>query len=164
MDTWMFGHIEVEQTGFFTTHHTFRTPSGRVGELTMPAFSDHGTYRTPAGQEVHLAKTHWLGGDYELVEGERVRGRAGRQGFFSRDLDVWFDGQALTLERRGWLDQGWYLVDAGRQTLLEISPRGFFRQGATISLAGPVETALVIFVYYLAYVRHQEEAATAAAS
>jgi hypothetical protein len=160
----MFGEIEVEQSSFFTTHHTFRTPSGTVGELTLPAFSDYGTYRTPDGNEVRLAKTHWLSGTYELVEGERVRGRAERQGFLSRDLDVWFDGQALTLERRGWFDQGWYLVDAGGQILLEISPRGFFRQGATISLACPVEATLMIFVYYLAYVRHQEEAAAAAAS
>ena len=164
MDTWMFGQIEVEHSGFFTTHHAFRAPSGTVGELTLPAFSDHGTYRTPDGEELRLGKTHWLGGAYELVHGEQVRGRAERQGFFSRDLDVWFDGQALTLERRGWFNTDWYLVDAEGTTLLEVSPRGFFRQGAYISLAGPVEAALVAFAYYLAYVLHQEEAAAAAAS
>jgi hypothetical protein len=77
MDTWMFGQIEVEHSGFFTSHHAFRTPAATLGELTLPAFSDHGTYRTSNGQGLRLGKTRWLGGAYELVNGEE--GRAERQ-------------------------------------------------------------------------------------
>jgi hypothetical protein len=164
MDTWMFGQIEVDHTGLFTTHHVFGGPSGKLGELTMPAFSNSGVYRTPAGQELHMHKTHWLGSAHELLDGERVRGRADRQGFFSRDLDIWFDGQAFTLERHGFFSRDWFLVDVGGRTLLEIRPRGVFRQGAYLSLAGPVEAALVAFAYYLAYQRQQEETAAGAAA
>lgn len=164
MDTWMLGEIEVEQTGLFTTHHAFQTPAGTLGTLTLPAFANAGVYRSPAGQELHMRKAGWLSSAYELVDGEAVRGRAERQGFFRRDLDVRFDGQVLTLERRGAFGRGWYLVDAQGTTLLEIRPRGVFRQGASLSLSGPVEAALVAFAYYLAYQRQQEESAAGAAA
>jgi hypothetical protein len=164
MNTWMFGEIEVVHTGMFTTHHAFKSPSGTLGTLTLPAFANSGVYHTPDGQELHVRKAGWLGSTHELLQGGEVLGRAARKGFFSRDVDVWFDGQALTLERQGAFGRGWHLVDDQGTTLLEIRPRGVFRQGAYLSLSGPVEAALVAFAYYVAYQRQQEESAAGAAA
>ena len=62
------------------------------------------------------------------------------------------------------LKQGWFLLDAERRVLLEIQPRGVFRQGAYIALHSSLEVDLVVFAYYLVQMRQQEDAAAVAAT
>ena len=154
--------IEVDVSGFFTTHHAFRTPTGTLGEIRFPAFSQYGIFSGAHGRELLMQKTHWLGTAHELVEGEIVRGTADRRGLLSRDMVICFDGRDYTLEPEGLLSQGWFLLDAERFILLEIQPRGILRQGSYLSLYGPVQPALLVFAYYLVYMRQQEDAAAVA--
>ncbi len=163
-ESWMLDEIEVDVSGFFTTHHQFQTRSGSLGKFTFPAFSQHGIYRTPDGRELLMQKTHWLSSAHELVEGETVRGRADRAGLFRRDIAIWFDGRKYSLEPEGILSWGWYLVDAEGRKLLEYQPRGVFKQGAYLSITGAVDADLVAFAYYLVHMRQQEEAAAAGAT
>jgi hypothetical protein len=162
--TWLLDEIEVDVSGFFTTHHHLRTGAGNVGEFTFPAFSQSAVYRTADGRELLMQKTHWLGGGHELVEGQAVRGTADRPGLFRRDLLVKLDGQEYTLEPQGFFKQGWYLKDREGNILLEIQPRGFFRQGAYLTPTGVVEADLVAFAYYLVHMRQQEDAAAVSAT
>ena len=158
------GTIEVEVTGFFTTHHYLQAEWGELGELTLPAFSQGGTYEALDGRKVTMQKSHWLGTAHEMVDGGVVRGRADRPGLLRTDIAVEFDGQDYILEREGLLKQGWFLLDAERHILMEIQPRGVFKQGAYLSLRVPLELDLVAFAYYLVHMRKQEDAAVAATS
>jgi hypothetical protein len=160
----MLDEIEVEVSGFFTTHHYFETESGTLGELTFPAFSSYGVFQAADGRELLMQKTHWLGSAHEFIEGEVVRGTADRQGLFKREIDVQFDGQEYVLEPTGVLSRGWYLVGAAGTVLLEIQPRGLLQQGAYLSILGALDFDLVVFAYYLIHMRWQEDAAAAAAA
>jgi len=159
-----FFEIEVEVSGFFTTHHTFKTETGILAQCTFPAFSQHGVYRSADGRERLMQKTHWLGSAHEFVDGDRVRGSADRPGLFRQDFAIQFDGQAYSLEPEGAFKQGWFLLDAGGNTLLEFQPRGVFKQGAFITLWQPVSTDLLAFAYYLVHTRKQEQAAAVSAT
>ncbi len=156
--------IEVNTTGFFTTHHYFDTPSGNRGELVFPAFSDQGTFRRKDGHELVMHKVHWLGTAHEMLDGGTVRGSADRPGVFGRDLIIDFEGQQYRLRPEGILKDGWYLTDATGARLLEIRPRGIFREGAYLTVTSPLDENLVVFAYYLVHTRGQEEAATVAAT
>lgn len=156
--------IMVDVTGFFTTHHYFQTETETVGELTFPAFSQQGTFRTADGRNLLMQKTSWLGSTHQVIEGEQVRGTAGRSGILSRDIVLQFDGQDYTLQPEGFLKRGWFLVDAAGDTLVEIQPRGILRQGADLILLEAVDADLVAFAYYLYYIRTQEDAAAVAAT
>lgn len=161
---WTLDEIEVDVSGFFTTHHVLRTDAGILGELTFPAFSQCATYKTSNGRELLMQKTSWLGSTHELVEGEVVRGSGDRPGLFRRDIVLHLDGQRYSLEPEGVFSQGWRLFDATGQQLLEIQPRGIFRQGAYLTITGAVDADLVAFAYYLVHMRQQEDAAAAAAA
>jgi hypothetical protein len=163
-DTCVLGLIQVDVTGFFTTHHYFETEAGPWGELTFPAFSDHGTFRAADGRELMMRKIHWLGSGHELLEGDIARGTADRRGLFHRGMVIQFDGLEYLLEPAGLLNQGWYLVDALGNRLLELQPRGIFGQSTCLLLATRVNADLVAFVYYLVHVRRQEDTAVVAAA
>jgi hypothetical protein len=163
-EIWTRDEIEVEVSGFFTTHHLLRTEAGTLGELTCPAFSQSATYRTTGGRELLMQKTHWLGTSFELVEGEVVRGNGARPGLFRRDIVLEVDGQQYSLEPEGVFSQGWRLFDARGQQLLELQPRGVFRQGAYLTITGAIDDDLVAFTYYLVHMRQQEDAAGAVAA
>lgn len=161
---WALGEIEIAVSGFFTTHHHFQTQSGSLGTCTFPAFSQYAIHRPSDGRELTMKKTHWLGSAHELVDGGIVRGRADRPGLFRRDIVVQYDGQEYSLEPEGFLSWGWFLFDADRNRLLELRPRGAFKQGARMSITGAVDADLVAFVYYLVHMRQQEDAAATAAA
>jgi hypothetical protein len=163
-DTWLLNEIEVEVSGFFTTHHYFETASGTWGEFTFPAFSTHGVFHAADGRELLMQKPHWLGTAHEFIEGEAVRGTADRRGLLSREIVVQFDGQEYLLEPKGLLSRGWNLIGAGETILLEIEPRGIFKQGAYVTIVGAIDADLVVFAYYLVHMRWQEDAAAAAAA
>jgi hypothetical protein len=162
--TWTFDQIEVEVSGFFTTHHYFETAAGTFGEFTFPAFSQQGVFQTADGRELVMQKTSWLGSAHEVLDGGVVRGSADRRGLLSRDIIVQFDGREYILEPEGLFSQGWFLFDAEGSKLLEIQPRGIFKQGAYLFIRGVVGVDLIAFVYYLIHMRQQEDAAAAAAS
>lgn len=162
--TWTIDEIEVDVSGFFTTHHHFEIREGAWGELTFPAFCDYGEFRTADGRELLMRKVHWLGSAHELLEGPIVRGTADRRGLLCREMVIQFDGTKYLLEPGGFLSQGWYLIDGMRNTLLEIQPRGIFRQGAYLMVEGPLDADLIAFAYYLVHMRLQEESAAAAAA
>jgi hypothetical protein len=162
--TRLLDRIEIEVTGFFTTHHVFQADGETLGELTFPAFSQVAEFHGADGRDLVMQRTHWLGSAHELLEGAGVRGTADRPGLLRRDIAIVFDGQPYSLEPEGAFSQGWYLADGEGNTLLEIEPRGLFRQGATITIHGEVHADLAIFAYYLVHVRQQEDAAAVAAT
>jgi hypothetical protein len=156
--------IEVEVSGFFTTHHHFQTEAGSLGAFTFPAFSQQGTYHTADRRKLLMQKTHWLGTAHEFVDGDLVRGTADRPGLFRQDIAIRFDGLAYSLQPEGLFKQGWFLLDAQGNTLLEFQPRGVFKQGAYITVWQPVSEELLAFAYYLVHMRKQEQAAAVAAT
>jgi hypothetical protein len=163
-EVWLLDEVEVEVSGWFTTHHTFRTHSGSLGECKISAFSQQATFRTVDGRELLMQKTSWLGSSFELIVGGTVRGAAHRPGLLRRDITLEYDDRAYSLQPEGLLARGWFLLDAVGNQLLEIQPRGVFKQGAILTITGNVDADLVAFAYYLVHVRQQEEAAGAAAA
>jgi hypothetical protein len=161
---WTIDEIEVEVTGVFTTHHYFETKAGTLGEFTFPAFSKQGVFQTADGRELVMQKRSWLGSAHEVLEGQALRGTADRRGVLSRDILLEFDGKAYTLEPEGIFRQGWFLLDAAGDKLLEIQPRGVLRQGAYLTSKDVLAADLIAFAYYLVYMRQQEDAAAAAAA
>lgn len=159
-----FRQTDVDVSGFFTTHHHFRTEAGTWGKFKFPAFADHGIFGAPDGRELLMQKSHWLGSAHELVDGEKVRGRSDRRGMLSRDIVIEFDGREYVLEPEGVFKDGWFLVDEAGNTLLEIRPCGVFREGASLTTLSPISMDLIAFAYYLVHMRKQEDAAAVAAS
>jgi hypothetical protein len=159
----MFEEVIVEVSGFFTTHHWFQTEGGTRVELVFPAFAGYGVVQTSGDRELVMQKTHWLGSGHEFVDGDSVRATADKTRLLSRDWTIKFDGERFFLVPEGLLKQGWFLVDESGTRLLEIRPRGAFRQGAHITVCGVVNSQLAIFAYYLVQVRQQEDAAVVAA-
>lgn len=160
----MLEEVQVEVSGFFTTHHWFNTESEMWGELVFPAFSGYGVIQTPDGRELLMQKTHWLGSAHEFLEGGRVRGTADKASWASQDFVIEFDGEEYFLVPEGLFKQGWFLQDESGTKLIEIQPRGAFRQGAYLTIPGIVNTYLAAFAYYLVHVRQQEAAAVVAAT
>ena len=163
-DTWMIDEIEVDVSGFFTTHHHFDTKTGTLGKFTFPAFAMHGIFHTADRRELVMQKTSWLGNAHEVVDGEMIRGTADRPSLLSREFVIQFDGREYRLEPEGLFSRGWYLTDTQGATLLEIQPRGILKQGAYLTITGTVDGDLVAFNYYLVHMRQQEETAAAAAA
>ena len=122
------------------------------------------TYEAVDGRKVTMQKSHWLGTAHEMIDGGVVRARGDRPGLLRTDIAVQFDSKDYILEPEGLLKQGWFLLDAERHILVEIQPRGVFRQGAYLNLRAPVELDLVAFAYYLVHQRNQENAAVVAAT
>lgn len=162
--TGMIGTIEVTVKGAFTTHHYLQAEWGDLGELTFPAFSRGATYEALDGRKVAMQKRGWLGSAHEMVDGGVVRGAANQPKLLHRDIAIQFDGQDYSLEPEGILKQGWLLLDAGRNTIMEIQPRGVFKQGAYLILHSAIEVDLAAFAYYLVHMRKQEESAAVAAT
>lgn len=156
--------VEVGVSGFFTTHHHFDTAVGLWGELTMPAFSNFGVFQTSSGRELLLRKVHWLGSAHEASEDGTVHGTADRRGAFDGDMVLHFDGQDYLLQAAGLMNQGWHWVDHVGYRLLEVQPRGIFRQGARLTLFAVLDAGLIAFCYYLVHSRWQENAAVVAAT
>ena len=163
-DYWMFDEIEVTVSGCFTTHHYLNSKSGTYGEMTFPAFASSASFKDASGHHLTMQKTRWWGSQHELVEGDRVRGTADRAGVFNRDINVWSDGHGYVLRPEGVFKQGWFLEDGIGNLLLEMQPRGAFRQGAYLSIQAVVDAPLVIFAYYLAHMGQHEDAAAVAAT
>lgn len=161
--TLVLDQIEVEVSGFFTTHHLLRTEAGLLGEFTFRAFADGATFTTRDGRQLTMQKPKWLGTAQELIEGGRVRGWADRRGVFSRDMVLELDGQQYQLVPEGAFSRGWFLRDAAGRTLLECQPKGVFNQNSYLDIWDSIDADLVAFAYYLIYVRRQEDAAAAAA-
>jgi hypothetical protein len=79
-------------------------------------------------------------------------------------MDIGFRGAAYELVSAAVWSRGWGLVDEEGTLLLEIQPRGLFRRGARLTILEPVHADLLLFAYYLAHVRWQEQGAAAAAA
>jgi hypothetical protein len=156
--------MEVDVTGAFSTHHRFRTQAGEEGELVFPAFSQQATFRGAGGRELSMHKKGLLSSSHECLAGNQVRGVAERRGLFSRGIVIQFDGQDYALDPEGVLSRTWYLDDAQGTRLLEIRPRGIFRQGAYLAFEPDINSDLIVFAYYLVYVQQQEDAAAVAAT
>lgn len=163
-ETWTVGQIEVRVSGFFTTHHFFETEVGTLGELTIPAFGRRAVFRAPDGRELQIQQVGRLRSRYELLEGEMVKGTAAGRGVLSRDWAIEFHGQTYTMKPKGFLKEGWFLIDDGGNTVLEIRMRGVLRQSALLTITGAVDADLAVLAYYLVHVRQQEAGAAAAAA
>jgi hypothetical protein len=154
--------IEVTVSGFFTTHHSFRSDGGHWGKLTFSAFSDEGTFRREDGRELVMRKVRWIGTAHEMLLGGILRGSADRPGLLSRDEVIGFGGQQYRLQPEGILEDSWYLTDGSGTRLLGLRSRGILRQGATLRIVGPLDPDLTVFAYYLVHSRSQEASALAA--
>lgn len=160
----MFEEIVVSVSGFLTTHHSFDTATGHWGKLGFPAFSDQGTFYREDGRDLVMRKVHWLGSAREMLVGDSVYSTADRTGLLSQDLKIDFDRNLYRLLPEGILKDGWYLTDAAGMALLEIRQRGILREGAYLTINGPLNRDLVAFAYYLVHTRRQEEAAAVTAT
>jgi hypothetical protein len=156
------GEIEVAVRGLFTTHHTFHSEAGILAEVKFPAFSQSGEYRASGGRKLLMQKTGWLSTSHELIEGNRVRGTADQPGILRQDFSIRFNGQPYRLDPKGILNRGWVLSDGQGRALLDVEPRGAFKQGAFLTILRAVDADLVAFAYYLVHTRWQEAAAAGA--
>ena len=70
------GTVEVEVTGFFTTHHFPSSEMGGLGELTLPAFARGGVFLGSDGRELEVERTSYWRGWHELRQAGIVVGTA----------------------------------------------------------------------------------------
>ena len=162
------GGIEIETWGFFTTHHQMKASTRILGELTLPGFERGGVFRFADGRELVVEKTSWWKGWHELRENGIVVGSARPLGFWGQRIGVGFRGRLYELASAGFWSDGWDLLDESGATVVEIGRRGVFRREADLMVQEEILPDLLVFAYYLAHVRWQEQAAvvatTAAAS
>jgi hypothetical protein len=161
---WATDRIQVDVSGFFTTHHRFQAGAGELGVLTLPASRREGVLRFADGRKLTVARVKWWRREHELREGGMTLAHAQPGGFFRREIIVQFGGWEYVLEPLGFFKRGWRLVDQSGMTLLEVHPQGFFKRGAFLEILDEIDIDLLVFGYYLVYVRWQEETAAAAAA
>ena len=99
-----------------------------------------------------------------MREGGVALGTARPQGFWRRAMDVRYGNREYVLQPAGFWAQSWRLVDALDHTLLEIRPRGVFRRGAFMTALAAIDADLLVFAYYLVWMRWQEQSAAASTS
>ena len=155
---------EFVVSGLFTTRHRLETAAGVRGVFTFPALRSLGLFHTPEGREWIARRTSWWRGEYELREGETVLATARPRGFLRREVEVTFGDRSYTLQPVRFWGRAWRLCDEAGAPLLEVHPKGVFRREVRLEVMSPVDLPLVVFTYYLAYTRWQEEAAAAAAA
>lgn len=161
---WIADEIEVEVSGFFTTCHRLQTAVGVMGELTLSALRSNGVFRFVDGRELTMKRTSWWRAWHELSEDGVVSGSTRPRGFFRREIVVQFGDREFALKPGGFWTRSWHLIDDAGTALLEIRPQGIFRRGALLTILDAVDVALLVFSYYLVYVRWREERAAAAAA
>lgn len=162
-DMWAHDEIVVEASGFFTTEHVFRSPSGTLAVLRVPAGMSEGTYEARGGRQVAIRRSGCLSRSYELTDDGAVRGGAMPRGTFKQGYVLRFDGQELELVPEGVFRQGWLLVDAEEKVVLRLAPLGVFKRGARLVAPYPIEFPLAVLAYYLYQVIQHETAAAVAA-
>ena len=161
---WPVGEIEVTVSGAFTTHHRFWTEAGTLGEMTLPALRRCGVFDVADGRELAVCRTSWWGRSHEMREGGVALCTARLQGFWRRAMDVRYRNREYVLQPAGFWTQSWHLVDALDHKLLEIRPRGVFRRGAFMTALAAIDADLLVFAYYLVWMRWQEQSAAASTS
>ncbi len=161
---WAGSEIEVEVWGCFTTHHRLLTETDVLGELTLPVFSSGGVFEAADGRELVVEKTSRWRGWHELRENDIVVGSARPLGFWGRRMSVGFRGLMYELVPVGFWSDGWDLLDESGAVVVEIRRWGFFRRKVSLTVRELVHFDLLVFVYYLAHVRWQEQAAAVAAA
>jgi hypothetical protein len=158
------GEIEVDTWGWFTTHHQMNLRGGVLGELTLPALGGGGVFRFADGRELEMEKTSWWKGWHELREAGIVIGSARPLGFWGQRMSVGYRGKMYELATAGFWADRWHLLDESGVALVEIWREGFFRQKVAVVAHLEVQPDLLVFAYYLAHVRWQEQTAAAAAA
>lgn len=154
--------IEVTLRGFFTTHHTFLTSTGEMGELTLNSFRRCGRFVYADGRALDLCMTDAWRRRHELREAGAVRGEACPKSAWRRQLTVRFDEREYILSPRGGFSRDWLLTTADGAPLLAVRPRSLFKRGAFLDVLGAVDGDLLIFAYYLVEKQWEAEAAAAA--
>ncbi len=161
---WTGDEIEVEMWGCFTTHHRLSTETHVLGELILPVFSSGGVFAAADSRELVVEKTSWWRGWHELRENGIVVGSARPLGFWGQRMSVGFRGLMYELAPVGFWSDGWDLLDGSGEVVLEIRRWGFFRRKVSLTIHRSVHFDLLIFVYYLANARWQEQTAAVAAA
>jgi hypothetical protein len=138
--------------------------AGLLGELTLPAFARGGIFVFAGGRELVVEKTSWWKGWHELRESGTVVGSARPLGFWGQRISVGYRGKMYELVKAGFWGDRWHLVDESGTILVEIWRQGFFRQEVSMTVHLEVQPDLLVFAYYLAHVRWQEQAAAAGAA
>lgn len=158
------GQIEVTVAGVLSTRHILETAAGPVGELVLPPASREGLFHGADGRTVVVSQTGWWKDEYELREGETRLGAAWLRGLLHRQILLDFRGQSYSLDPAGFWSRSWSLHDAAGRRLLLIAGRGVFRRGATLTVLDEIPLELLLFAYYLAYTRWQQDTAVTAAA
>jgi hypothetical protein len=138
--------------------------AGVLGELTLPAFARGGSFVFADGREVVMEKTSWWKGWHELREHGIVVGSARPLGFWGQRISVGYRGKMYELTTANFWGDRWHLLDEAGTVLVEIWRQGFFRQKVALTAHLEIQLDLLVFAYYLAHVRWQEQTAAAAAA
>lgn len=91
-----------------------------------------------------------------------MRARAQDSGLLSSSVRIEFEEQTYTLKPASALSERWQLVDEGDRVLLSVEPLGCLSQEVRLRAEPGIDLDLVLFAYYLAYMRREEIAAVAA--
>ena len=158
------GEIGVLAWGWFTTHHQMSLGESILGELTLPALSSGGVFHYADGRELEMEKTSWWKGWHELRENDIVVGSARPLGFWGQRISVRYRGKMYELGAAGFWGDRWHLVDESGTVLVEICRQGFLRQKVAMTVHLEVQSDLLVFAYYLAHVRWQEQAVAVSAA
>lgn len=161
---WAADRIEVAVSGCFTTRHELYAGEERLGELIIPTFARTSTFQGADGRRREIVHTSFWRGTHEMSAGGQVLGRAEPRGFWHRELELQFEGQAYRLQSAGFFTRAWKLVAPDDTVLLQMKPQGAFRRGAYLEIYQELPVDLLVFTYYLVRQRWQTETAAAASA
>jgi hypothetical protein len=154
--------IEVTVSGSFKTEHVFNAADGVLGVLNLNAMISEGTFRGADGSELTIKNINFWKPNFQMIDGDRVLGKAHSPKVFKRAFEIEFDGQSLRLESGGSKLRSWSLLDAAGSLVCEFRPRGAFKRGALIQICAAASLGLLAFAYTMVSRRWQEENTAAA--
>lgn len=161
MKEWKADLVEVTVSGVIQTEHVFNTAGGILGVLTMKGVKSQGAFQGVEGGEVQLSRTNFWKSQYALLERGTELGSAKPPRAISRAFAVEYHGDQLVLIPGKGLTRIWRLLDDQGSVICELKPRSAFKRGALIQIFSSVEVKLLVFVYYLVFIRWREQSSAA---
>jgi hypothetical protein len=149
--------IEVAVTGTFKTDHVFGSNNQILGKLALNAAKSEGFFLGADESQLKIRKTSFWKAQYEIIQNEKVIGKASPRGALKRAFDIDYDNLPVELKPGGSKLRSWTIRDSRGSILCEFLPRKSLKRGARIRIGAEIPLPMIVLCYILVIRRWQEE-------
>jgi hypothetical protein len=154
--------LEIAPKHIFSNTYQFRTPTHELVVLRASSWRERAEFELQ-GSRYRLYRDGKLKGPFILERDGRAIGRAIKPSAFRERFQVEVDGQSYMLRKLSAFSRRFYLF-SGEQQIGEIAPNAAFSRRARVDLPDDIPLGAQVFVFWLALLMWNRQAAAAAAT